>query len=305
MGKRTAAALIGSLLLSAGWGSAWGLDSDDDPKTRDGKTREAGSRIDTEHIFGFVEGGDIGEPGDIELEKETGARFGKRAGAYAAVSTLFDLKYVPFDRLLVSPGFLMSYHSVSAVPDMSDRQQLTFQGLWFEVKYQLLDRAKAPFGLTLFASPRWTRIDEKSGERADQYSAEFTLSLDKEIVPGQVFGALNLIYEPEVSRSHETGEREREATLGLGVALSGQVRPGMFVGAEARYLQSREGLIPNALKGEAFFLGPTLYTKLSAHSFLSVAWNAQVSGRAAGEPGALDLTNFERHQVRLRVGYEF
>ena len=151
---------------------------------------------------------------------------------------------------------------------------------------------------------RWTRVEEKSGERADQYSAEFTLALDKEIVP-KVFGALNLIYEPEVSRSRESGEREREANLGVGVALSGQVRPGVFIGAETRYLRSHEGLIPNALKGEALFLGPTFYTRLTANSFMSAAWNAQVAGRAIGEPGGLDLTNFERHQVRFRLGIEF
>jgi hypothetical protein len=297
MGKRGAVMLIALSLLA---GSASARDADDDAKARN-----RASEIDTEHIFGFVEGGDIGERGDVELEKESALRFGKRTGSYAAVSTLFDLKYVPFEHMLVSPGVLLSYHGISAVPELADRQQVTFQGLWFEVKYQFVDRATSPFGLTLFAAPRWTRIDEKSGERADQYSAEFTLSMDKEIVPGQVFGALNLIYEPEVSRWRETGEQERETNLGAGVALSGQVRPGVFVGAEARYLRSHEGLIPNALRGEALFLGPTFYTRLTANSFMSVAWNAQVAGRVVGEPGALDLTNFERHQVRFRLGIEF
>lgn len=297
MGKLRAAAMVALFLLA---GSAWARNADDDAKARNRATE-----IDTEHIFGFVEGGDIGERGDLELEKESALRFGKRAGSYAAVSTLFDLKYVPFEHMLVSPGVLMAYHGMSGAPDLADRRQIAFQGLWFEVKYQFIDREKSPFGLTLFAAPRWTRIDEKSGERADQVSAEFTLALDKEIVPAKVFGALNLIYEPEVSRSRETGEREREATLGAGVALSGQIRPGVFLGAEARYLRSHEGLVPNALKGEAFFLGPTFYTKLSANSFMSVAWNAQVSGRAVAEPGALDLTNFERHQVRFRLGIEF
>ena len=297
MGKRRAVILIALSLLA---GSAWARDADDDAKARN-----RAAEIDTEHIFGFVEGGDIGERGDLELEKESALRFGKRAGAYAAVSTLFDLKYVPFEHMLVSPGVLLSYHGVSGVPDLADRRQITFQGLWFEVKYQFIDREKSPFGLTLFAAPRWTRIDEKSGERADQVSTEFTLALDKEIVPTKLFGAINLIYEPEVSRSRETGEREREAALGAGVALSGQIQPGIFLGAEARYLRSHEGLIPNGLKGEALFLGPTFYTKLSANSFMSVAWSAQVAGRAVGEPGALDLTNFERHQVRFRLGMEF
>jgi hypothetical protein len=40
---------------------------------------------------------------------------------------------------------------------------LTTASLLFEVKYQLLDREHAPFGLTLFAQPRWTRIDEAGG----------------------------------------------------------------------------------------------------------------------------------------------
>jgi hypothetical protein len=31
----------------------------------------------------------------------------------------------------------------------------------------------------------------------------------------------------------------------------------------------------------------------------------QVAGKAVHDPGALDLTNFERHQARLRIAYEF
>src|SRR5882757_649829 len=136
MGKRGAVMLIALSLLA---GSASARDADDD-----NKARNRASEIDTEHIFGFVEGGDIGERGDLELEKESAARFGKRAGAYAAVSTLFDLKYVPFERMLVSPGVLVSYHGISGVPDVADRQQIAFQGLWFEFKYQFIDREKSP-----------------------------------------------------------------------------------------------------------------------------------------------------------------
>jgi hypothetical protein len=37
----------------------------------------------------------------------------------------------------------------------------------------------------------------------------------------------------------------------------------------------------------------------------SFAWNAQVVGHAADQPGALDLVNFERHRAILRFGYHF
>jgi hypothetical protein len=39
--------------------------------------------------------------------------------------------------------------------------------------------------------------------------------------------------------------------------------------------------------------------------FLSAAWNVQVWGAVAGSSGALDLVNFERHHVKLRVGVSF
>src|SRR3954451_21174422 len=209
--------------------------------------KQGGLKVDTEHIFGFTEGADIGNVRGKEFEKETSARFGKRMGLYAASSTLLDFKYVPLPGLLISPGLLVAYHGISGVPGLDDRQQIGFQGLSFELKYQLRDRKHAPFGLTLFAQPRWTRIDEASGERVSQFSSEFTLALDKEIVPQRLFGALNLIYEPEISRSHETGEQERGSGLGLSAALAAQVLPGVLIGGETRYLRAHEGLVPDAL----------------------------------------------------------
>jgi hypothetical protein len=291
---------IAAILLAGAAASA--LADDDDDRDR---RKQGGLKVDTEHIFGFTEGADIGEVGDKEFEKETNAGFGKRMGLYAASSTLLDFKYVPLPGLLISPGLLVSYHGISGVPGLDDRQQIGFQGLSFEVKYQLLDRHHAPFGLTLFAQPRWTRIDEASGERVSQFGSEFTLAIDKEILPQRLFGAINLIYEPEISLSHETGEQERESRLGISAALAAQVLPGVLIGAETRYLRAHEGLVPDALKGEALFVGPTLYTRLSPDTFMSIAWNAQVAGHAAGEPGRLDLTNFERNRVRFRLGLEF
>jgi hypothetical protein len=43
----------------------------------------------------------------------------------------------------------------------------------------------------------------------------------------------------------------------------------------------------------------------SPRANMTLAWNVQVGGRAHGEIGRLDLTNFERNQVRLRFGFGF
>ena len=42
-----------------------------------------------------------------------------------------------------------------------------------------------------------------------------------------------------------------------------------------------------------------------AHGFsISAAWSAEVWGRARGEGGPLDLTNFDRNQVKLRLSID-
>src|SRR4051794_14009635 len=88
-------------------------------------------------------------------------------------------------------------------------------------------------------------------------------------------------------------------------ALAFQAFPNVFLGAEVRYLRAYEGLALQHFRGEAVFVGPTLYAKLSEHLAVSAACLAQVSGHTVGVPGRLDLDNFSRHQARLLIIYEF
>jgi hypothetical protein len=102
-----------------------------------------------------------------------------------------------------------------------------------------------------------------------------------------------------------TGAWEHKAYFGVSVALTRQIHTDIFFGAEVRYLQTYSGLALDSFAGHALFVGPTFYAKLSKNWWMSGAWNIQVAGHATAEPGALDLTNFERHQARLAVGYDF
>jgi len=79
----------------------------------------------------------------------------------------------------------------------------------------------------------------------------------------------------------------------------------VVVGAEARYLRSYDGLGLDTHTGEALFVGPTFYAKFAERVWMSAAWNVQVAGRAVNDPAVLDLVNFERHQAKLRFGYNF
>jgi hypothetical protein len=84
-----------------------------------------------------------------------------------------------------------------------------------------------------------------------------------------------------------------------------RVYSDIFVGGEARYLRQYDGIALDAFAGQAYFIGPTVYAKLSERAWMTVAWSAQVAGNAATAAGSLDLVNFERHQVRLLFGISF
>jgi hypothetical protein len=261
--------------------------------------------VDSEDIFGFTSGTDLGEVGEKQVEIELGGAFGKSAGSYTALMKEVAFKYMVLPDTRLAFAAATVYHNISGVPGLDDRHQLAFQGLSFELKHRFLDRTKAPFGLAVSVAPSWSPTDETSGERVREYGAEVIVAIDKELVSNRIFGAFNLIYELSTSRTLMIPEWERESTLGLATAASVQVHPGIFLGLEARYFRSYEGLALQSLQGEALFLGPTFYAKLAKCCFIGGAWNVQVWGREVGNGGSLDLVNFERHQATLKVGIEF
>ncbi len=261
--------------------------------------------VDTQFIFGFTMGADVGELGEKEIEFGTFGRFGKGDGSYTALTQQFRLEFSPIENFRFEIGVPVTYHSIAGVTDLDDRQQVAFDGLSFEVRYRLFDRDRGPFALTIGVEPHWARVAETSGEPVDNYGTEFSLSADTELIENRVYAALNLLYDPELTRSRATGSWERQATLGISAAATAQLRPGIFFGAEALYLRTYQGIGFHAFAGDALFVGPTMYARLSKDLAVSAAWNIQVAGGAVDSPGSLNLTNFERHRALLRLEYNF
>ena len=261
--------------------------------------------VDTNEIFGFTKGSDIGEVGEKEVEMDSVGVWGKQAGRYSVNSTKFEYSYVAAENFLIAPSISIGRYDISGVPGFDDRHRWALDGFAFEMKYRLLDRDKAPFGLTLVLEPRWGPVDRSSGAPADSYGLEFVAAADKELIKNRLYGGVNFIYEPGWTRQRDTGEWERDSTIGFAGALTTPLAPGFTVGMEARYFRAYEGAALNTFAGEALFVGPNFWVKLPNKLNLSAAWNAQVAGRAVDEPGRLDLTNFERHRARLRLSKEF
>jgi hypothetical protein len=242
-------------------------------------------------------------------------------------SPTLEVEYTPAERLSLSLDATFDRYWIRNAPDLENRNTGGLSQLSTQWRYQFIKRDPSPVGLTLSLEPQLGFFNQDTGERARRTALESGLSLDTALVPGRVFGAVNLTYEAErvrpkgfigLDRDLEEVDpsnpaavaitrspTERESTLGISAAVAFQAAPNLVVGAETRYLRQYEGLDFKAFEGHALFIGPTLYVKVSDHVSLSAAWDVQVAGKANDEPGHLDLENFERHQAKLKLIAQF
>jgi hypothetical protein len=261
--------------------------------------------VDTEHLFGFVEGADIGPKGEREFLLDSTLRLGKSTGVFANVASQAELKYTVFDSFRIEGAATFGFFDVSNVPGVDNANRAAVEALSFDARFRILDRHTAPLGLTLSLSPHFGLVDESSGLRADHFGTEVLLLGDRELLRDRLIAAINLSFANDRARPVASDGIEHESLLDLGGALSFQILPGLWFGAEARYLRDYNGTTLNTFTGQALYIGPTLYAHFGQSAFATVAWDFQAWGAAVNIPGSLDLTNFERYQAKMRVGFEF
>ncbi|WP_454649532.1 hypothetical protein [Bradyrhizobium liaoningense] len=265
----------------------------------------AHAEIDTEHIFGFSMGSDIGKPGEIEIEFENVGAFGKRSGSYAAWANLNQIKYTVSDNFRIAPGFALSGQHISGVPGLADHRDVAFSGAALELRYKLVDRAVAPFGLTLHAQPGWSRIDDATGMHIAQYGAEFAALFDRELVKDRLFAAFNVWYGTGGTRETITNLWRHDSEMQLQAAISYAVQPELLFGLGVRYARAYDGGALDRFLGDAIFAGPTFSYSISKEVGISGTWQMQVAGKAIGDNRSLNLEQFERHQALLRLNLHF
>lgn len=250
--------------------------------------------VDTEHLFGFTDGTDIGDKGDIELEGTFSGRFGK-PGIYTALQNETAVRYGVTDAFRLAAGALFDYRNIAGVPALDDYSGFNFAGLTGEANWQALKRT--PIGLTLSASPQWRRVDDLSGQPAESYLVRLRLLADTALVPDTAFAAVNLIATPTTSRV--SGVWQQEMPTEASAALAHAIGRGVFLGAEVRHLtHNHDGF----LSGHALFVGPSLLVRTSDSTALKVAWSMQVPDECSG---TVDLVNYERHQAVLVLVKDF
>jgi hypothetical protein len=253
-------------------------------------------RFDTEHIFGFAEGSDIGPPGEAEIESFTVGSFGATGGNFT-IGNDTSARYTLSEQLRLSVGALTDYFHVGGVPGLLGHGAAEFSGVTTEARWNILNWRTSPFGMSLSIDPEWRRADAASARQDGNYGVTTALLIDKEVIPETFFAALNLIHS--ASFLPFGGKWEHDDAFSVIVSGAYAITPDLVVGAEIIH----ENLAQNgSLNAHALFVGPQLFLRLNKDVTASMAWAVQIPDAAARQ---LDVVNFERHQLGLRFAYDF
>ena len=264
--------------------------------------RTQSNGVNTWLIFGFTEGADTGQKGERTAFHESVIRIARTMPGYAAWDGSWGVTYSTSDSVVVWGGGSAAVERNAAGIDspVSTRGFGASAGL----KYQLLQRNPSPIGLAVQLAPYWQRI-EGSAIARETVGSEFRLLIDRALGSEQLFGAFNLAYQPERTTSSVSGVANR-SNLEIAGAVTARILPRVFTGGELRYVNTYLGYFLNERLGWALFAGPTIYLAIGSSGYLGLAWSVQLLGQSAGDNvSGLDLVHFERHQLRLKLGFAF
>lgn len=266
----------------------------------------AGARADSAP-FGYSYGSETLPKGAWELETWWTWRTGKGKGSYDALDLRQEIEYGFTDRFQAAFYLNERYHHIEDVGSPADRDQFAFQGVAAEFRYEVLNVFKDPVGFTLYAEPSYSRISKGSGKHQDEWEIEFKALLQKNFLDDQLITVLNITPAYEVGKKR--GDRHWEKELGFDVTsgISYRVAPRWYLGIETRYSSKYEDF-PDATDRTAwaFFVGPAVH-------YAADRWWATLTAlpQVGGWPNdgdrsaALNLSDYERFELRLRTGISF
>src|SRR3954464_6544494 len=84
--------------------------------------------IDTEHIFGFMIGTDVGERGEREFQSQTTGRFTKSGGRHRAGEQELELEFVPAKDFRIEMSSAFAAYDINRIAGVEDRRQMSWQG---------------------------------------------------------------------------------------------------------------------------------------------------------------------------------
>ena len=261
-----------------------------------------------EEPFAYTRGAQVEAKGEWEVEQWSTLRLGKKSGSYTALDFSTEVDYGLTDHLQTALYLNSRYHHLQDVSGgnqtFENHDEVQFDGISGEFKYQLADPYREPWGFALYIEPGYSRVSRTGGDREDKIELEFRAIVEKHFANDLLIAAFNATVEPEWERElgrEWSTELDLEWTLGLSLRLS----PTWRLGVEARVDSSFADADPEQARYSSFSVGPTLHHSGESW-FCTLALLPQVFGwpDAPGTAGR-NLDNREQLEIRMKFGFEF
>ena len=292
------------------------------------RSGEKSPEISTHYLFGFAYGTDIETEGRGEILNITNVDAGKRprtlkstetaavnrflregnAGVYSMIDSTLEFEHTISADFQYAIGVMGAHPTIYGVEDIPNRHDVSLRGILAEARYILLRRTdKFPIGVSLHIEPKWGHVSNVTGWAETLLESDNRLCVDTELLPGKLYGALNLMYVPQIFREITESKWIHSAYYGALGGLTYFVTPQVGLGGGFQFYNRwvQPGTNVSDLQGSAFYLGPQAYIRLNKQLFLTLAWSRQLAGHAINDPQPLDLANFTRDIARIQFGGEF
>ena len=267
-----------------------------------------------ENYFGYSYGSETLPKGGSEAYLWITDRREKQEGHYDAQDYKIELEHGFTNRFQAS-GYLNfeSHHVRGLEPDFEDvDRDFGFKGVQASFKYAALSPYKDGIGLAFYVEPGWSRIHNSSGERGTELELELKTIVQKNFMDDKLIWVANLTLEPEWEKEKDvnelTGETEseweKELKIEATTGLAFRVGTGWYAGLEGRYASVYPDWT-NGLHRETYavFAGPSIHYGGKKWWF-TATYLPQLFG-GPSPSGSRSFEEYEKRELRLKVGYEF
>lgn len=258
--------------------------------------------------FNYVRGAQVEPTGEWEIEQWTTARLGKKSGDYLGLDLSTEVEYGIHERLQAALYINQIYHHIDDADTgaglMTDRTGWEFNGLSAELKYQLTDPYRAPWGFALYFEPGWGTVSRSSGRHRDEVFLEFKGIVERHFLDHRLIATFNYTVEPEWEAG-ANGDWETILEMEWSAGLAWRLNPRWSIGLEARVDTEWVDADPGQAEFWTFAIGPTMQWR-GEDWFVALTALPQISGWPdAPGTGGRNLANREQIELRLRCGLEF
>lgn len=273
-----------------------------------------------ENLLGYVKGAETLPEGAWEVYQWVTVRAGKGHGDYTAVDTKTKAEYGLSNRFSLDGAIFTQSIDTSGL--MIDgylpgpkHYVLNPAGIEIGGKYNFLQPAIEPVGLSTYFSIDYSWLDPHSGQDKDKISAELQFLAQKYFLEGEMVWVGNIGMETTYAdRAPIAGlppgfdwptDPEMEIELNLGTGLSYRFAPSWYAGGEILYQTEFETEIGQ--ERWSIFAGPSLHYASQAW-WLTFTWLPQLTGGGEtypGQPSDLHLVEKPKQEFRLKIGLNF